>query len=47
MSSGIILDNKGESVSKQGLVLTSIKLNLKSSSIIKSYPRISKVLFNR
>jgi hypothetical protein len=36
ISSGIILDRSGLSVSKQELVLTSIRLNLKFSSSIKS-----------
>ena len=46
MSSGIILESKGLSVSKHGLVFTSIRLSLKFSSNIKSYPNISKE-FNR
>ena len=46
MSSGIILESKGLSVSKQGLVLISISQVLKFSSIMKTKPKISK-LFSR
>lgn len=47
MSSGIILDRRGLSVSKHGFVFTSIKLSLKFSSSIKSYPNISNELRRR
>ena len=38
---GIILDKIGQVVSRQGFVLISIRLTPKSSSIMKSYPKIS------
>lgn len=46
INSGMIRDSRGLSVSKHGFVLASIKINLKSSSIMKSYPRISKEFVN-
>jgi hypothetical protein len=41
---GIILASRGQQTSKLGFVLTSINFIFISSSIMKSYPKISKVL---
>lgn len=38
---GMILDNTGHVVSRQGFVFISIRFTPKSSSIMKSYPNIS------
>ena len=43
-SSGIIRASNGLQISRHGLVLASIKNTLKFSSIMKSYPKISKQL---
>ena len=43
-SSGIIRASNGLQISRQGLVLASIRNTLKFSSIMKSYPKISKQL---
>jgi hypothetical protein len=40
---GIILASNGQQISILGLVFTSISFNLRSSSIMKSYPKTSKV----
>ena len=44
MSGGIILESSGQDISKQGLVLTSIRNTFISSSNMKSKPNISKLL---
>lgn len=46
INSGIILESNGLSVSRQGLVLHSININLKFWSSMKSYPRISNEFNN-
>ena len=47
ISSGIIRDKRGLSVSKQGFVFASMRISLKSSSIMKSYPSISNEFRSR
>ena len=42
----MILASSGLSVSKHGFVFTSIRLNLNSSSSMKSYPNISNEFIN-
>lgn len=45
-NSGMILARRGQDISRQGLVFTSINEILKSSSSMKSYPNISNVFYS-